>query len=55
MFFLRPECALLRLVAEAVKAQDRLAALGLDGNLASRKTHDIRVEEIIRYELTRTQ
>ncbi len=29
MFFLRPECALLRLAAAAVKAPDELAVLGL--------------------------
>ena len=44
--------ALLWLAAAAVKAQDKLAALGLDCRLASHKSPDIRAKEIIRYELT---
>jgi hypothetical protein len=39
----------------AVKAQDELAALGLDGRLASHKSPDIRAKENIRYELTQPQ
>jgi hypothetical protein len=37
--------ALLWLAAAAVKAQDELAALGLDGRLASHKLPDIRAKE----------
>jgi hypothetical protein len=37
VFFAR--IALLRLAAAAVKAPDKLATLGLDGSLASRKKH----------------
>jgi hypothetical protein len=47
--------ALLCLAAAAVKAQDELAALGLDGNLASQESPDIRAKENIRYELTQPQ
>ena len=47
--------ALLWLAAAAVKAQDELAALGLDGSLASHKSPDIRAKENIRYELTQPQ
>ena len=47
--------ALLWLAAAAVKAQDELAALGLDGRLASQKSPDIRAKENIRYELTQPQ
>jgi hypothetical protein len=47
--------ALLWLAAAAVKAQDELAALGLDGNLASQESPDIRAKENIRYELTQPQ
>jgi hypothetical protein len=40
--------ALLCLAGEAaVKAQDELAALGLDGNLASQESPDIRAKENI--------
>jgi hypothetical protein len=46
---------LLCLAAVAVKAQDELAALGLDGNLASQESPDIRAKENIRYELTQPQ
>jgi hypothetical protein len=46
--------ALLWLAAAAVKAQDELAALGLDSRLASQKSPDIRAKENIRYELTST-
>ena len=44
--------AVLWLAAAPVKAQDELAALGLDRRLASRKLPDIRAKENIRYELT---
>ena len=44
--------ALVWLAAATVKAQDELAALGLDGRLASHKSPDIRAKENIRYELT---
>ena len=47
--------ALLWLAAAAVKAQDELAALDLDGRLASHKSPDIRAKENIRYELTQPQ
>ena len=47
--------AMLCLAAAAVKAQDELAALGLDGGLASHKSPDIRAKENIRYELTQPQ
>ena len=47
--------ALLWPAAAAVKAQDKLAALGLDGRLASHKLPDIRAKENIRYELTQPQ
>ena len=47
--------ALLWLAAVAVKAQDELAALGLDGHLASQKSPDIRAKKNIRYELTQPQ
>jgi hypothetical protein len=47
--------ALLWLAAATVKAQDKLAALGLDGRLASQKSPDIRAKENIRYELTQPQ
>lgn len=47
--------ALLWLAAAAVKAQDELAALGLDGRLASHYSPDIRAKGKIRYELTRSQ
>jgi hypothetical protein len=43
--------ALLWLAAAAVKAQDELAALGLDGRLASQKNHLSRAKENSRYEL----
>ena len=46
---------MLWLAAAAVKAQDELAALGLDGRLASQKMPDIRAKENIRYELTQPQ
>jgi hypothetical protein len=36
---------LLCLAAAAVKAQDELAALGLDGSLASQESPDIRAKE----------
>ena len=39
----------------AVKAQDELAALGLDGSLVSQQSPDIRAKENIRYELTQPQ
>jgi len=39
--FLRPECALLRLAAAAVKAQDELAALGLDGRRSQPKDYPL--------------
>ncbi len=45
----------LWLAPAAVKAQDELAALGLDGSLASHKSPDIRAKENIRYELTQPQ
>jgi hypothetical protein len=45
----------LWLAAAPVKAPDELAALGLDGRLASRKSPDIRAKENIRYELTQPQ
>jgi hypothetical protein len=47
--------ALLWPAAAAVKAQDELAALGLDGRLASHNLPDIRAKENIRYELTQPQ
>jgi hypothetical protein len=47
--------ASLWLAAAAVKAQDELAALGLDGDLASHKSPDIRAKENIRYELAQPQ
>ena len=47
--------ALLWLAAAAVKAQDELAALGLDSRLASHKSPHIRAKENIRYELTQPQ
>jgi hypothetical protein len=47
--------ALLWLAAATVKAQDELAALGLDGRLASHKSPDIRAKENTRYELTQPQ
>jgi hypothetical protein len=47
--------ALLWLAAATVKAQDKLAALGLDGRLASHKSPDIRTKKNIRYELTQPQ
>jgi hypothetical protein len=47
--------ALLWLAAVAVKAQDELAALGLDRHRASQKKPDIRTKEKIRYELTQPQ
>jgi len=37
--------ALVWLAAATVKAQDKLAALGLDGRLASHKSPDIRAKE----------
>lgn len=43
---------LLWLAAAAVKAQDELAALGLDCRLDSPKTPAIRAKENIKYELT---
>jgi hypothetical protein len=43
---------LLWLAAAAVKAQDELAVLGLDGRLASHELPYIRAKENIRYELT---
>jgi hypothetical protein len=46
---------LLWLAAPAIKAQDELAALGLDGRFASHKSPDIRAKENIRYELTQPQ
>jgi hypothetical protein len=46
---------LLCLAAAAVKAQDELAALGLDRRLASHKSPDIRAKENIRYELAQPQ
>ena len=46
---------LIWLAAATVKAQDKLAALGLDGRLASHKSPDIRAKENIRYELTKPQ
>jgi hypothetical protein len=39
----------------AVKAQDKLAALGLDRRLASHHLPDIRAKENIRYELAQSQ
>jgi hypothetical protein len=47
--------ALFCLAAAAVKAQDELAALGLDGRLSRQKSPDIRAKENIRYELTQPQ
>jgi hypothetical protein len=47
--------ALLWLAAAAVKAQDKLAALGLDGGLASHTLPDIRAKENIRYDLAQPQ
>jgi hypothetical protein len=47
--------ALLWPAAAAVKAPDELAALGLDGRLASHTLPDIRAKENIRYELTQPQ
>jgi hypothetical protein len=46
---------LLWLAEATVKAPDELAALGLDGSLASHKSPDIRAKENIRYELTQSQ
>lgn len=46
---------LLYLAAAAVKAQDKLATLGLDGRLASQKSPDTPATENIRYELTQPQ
>lgn len=46
--------ALLWLAAAAVKAQDELAALGLDRRLASHALPNIRAKENIRYELAPT-
>jgi hypothetical protein len=43
------------MAAVAVKAQDELAALGLDGRLASYKSPDIRAKENIGYELAQPQ
>ena len=45
----------LWLAAAPVKAQDELAALGLDGRLASRQSPDIRAKENIKVELTQSQ
>jgi hypothetical protein len=53
--FLRPEKDLLCLAAAALKAQDELAALGLDRRLASHKSPNVRAKENIRYELTQSQ
>jgi len=47
--------ALLWLAAAAVKAQDELAALGLDGSLASQQKHLSVQRKNIRYELTQPQ
>jgi hypothetical protein len=47
--------ALLWPAAAAVKAQDKLAALGLDSRLASHTLPGIRAKENIRYELTQPQ
>ena len=47
--------ALLCPAAATVKAQDELAALGLDGRLASPKSPDVRAKENIGYELTQPQ
>jgi len=46
--------ALLWLAPAAVKAQDELAALGLDSGLASQKSPSIRAKEN-KYELTQPQ
>src|SRR5205823_1561384 len=54
MFFFG-RTALLRLAAAAVKAQDKLATLGLDGSLASRKKTPIRAKKNIRYEFAQPQ
>jgi hypothetical protein len=54
MFFFA-RSTLLCLAAAAVKAQDKLAALGPDGRLASHKSPDIRAKKNIRYELTQPQ
>jgi hypothetical protein len=54
MFFFA-RSAMLCLAAAALKAPDELAALGLDGSLASHKSPDIRARENIRYELTQPQ
>jgi hypothetical protein len=54
MFFFA-RSALLWLAAAAVKDPAELAALGLDGSLASHKSPDIRAKENIRYELTQSQ
>jgi hypothetical protein len=45
----------LWLAAALVKAPDELAALGLDGRLASLKSPDYPAKENIRYELTQPQ
>jgi hypothetical protein len=47
--------ALQWLAAPTVKAQDELAALGLDGRHASQKPPDIRAKGNIRYELTQSE
>jgi len=46
---------LVWLATATVKAQDELAALGLDGRLASHESPDIRAKENIRYELAEPQ
>lgn len=46
---------LLWLAVAIVKAQDELAALGLDDGRASQKSPDIRTKENIRYELNQPQ
>jgi hypothetical protein len=46
---------LVWLATATVKAQDELAALCLDGRLASHKSPDIRAKENIRCELTQPQ
>jgi len=50
VFFART--ALLRLAAAAVKVQDKLATLGLDGGLAQPEETPIRAKKNIRYEFT---
>jgi hypothetical protein len=52
LMFPSPEEPCYVWLRRSVKAQDELAALGLDRRLASHKSPEIRAKESIRYELT---